>query len=237
MCVCVFVVRVCALRLQLVLRALNDSKSAFSAFRFHPEFFQLFRPPPSGSSKCKFSIRACQNVFRSMRSVEQVKLFFSAATDHTQFIVFQQACKHGKQRERGYGHRQPPKPCSLTHSYHAARSHSCVALWCLSPVTRTGITKTHSFIFEECEIYQAAFDEKMAPSRLVVRPSTLLRFISHIHGTEEITLAVSSTHVEMRSYHQNLDEQLSAWRVPRVGVCRRVSACVGVCRRAFHLTF
>jgi hypothetical protein len=40
------------------------------------------------------------------------------------------------------------------------------------------------------------------------RPATLSKFIANIHGTAEITLDASPSRVEVRSFHQNMDESL-----------------------------
>ena len=61
------------------------------------------------------------------------------------------------------------------------------------------------------------------PHSVVFRPSTLSKFISHIHGTVEVTLDANPSRVEVRSFHQNMDEALGEC------VCVFVSAVGSVC--------
>lgn len=64
--------------------------------------FDQFFTPPGQTQKCQFLVKACQNVFRNLRGVESLRIYFDNNEVHGQEetendnneIVFEVKCSH-----------------------------------------------------------------------------------------------------------------------------------------------
>lgn len=80
----------------VVLRALNDAKSAFISFNLMPEYFATYAGPDVGNSiKCKLFVKNCQHAFRNLRHVDSMRLYFDTASGRTHFLVVEHSCRRG----------------------------------------------------------------------------------------------------------------------------------------------
>ncbi|CAM9637359.1 unnamed protein product [Ascophyllum nodosum] len=173
---------------QLVLRTLNDAKSAFSAFYFNNSggFFETFRCSDSrpsqgatgeqagldsqdsaaggdgGSVSCKVLVRAVHNILRTLKKVVRLVIYVEGEDDsHIEpHLVFQMYCE--------FGYR-----------------------------------KVHRFSLQDCEIMHAVFEGEGA-SRLACPPVQISQLLEHIHGTAEVAVGASHDVLTVRSYHHPL---------------------------------
>ena len=99
-------------------------------------------------------------MFRSVRNVESMKVSVDLSTT-TPHVVFQFMCKFGTIPCDCVGGCVPMRvlvPVRLCVCV-------CVCVYPACALARAGITKTHSLVFEDCEIFQAVFRQETAPNR------------------------------------------------------------------------
>ncbi|CAM9753335.1 unnamed protein product, partial [Ectocarpus sp. 12 AP-2014] len=150
---------------QLILRTLNDAKSAFAAFYFNDSggFFETFRCDASkdgfdstqassqaggggASVSCKVLVRAVHSILRTLKKVLRLVIYVEGEDEeHIEpHLVFQMYCE--------FGYR-----------------------------------KVHRFSLQDCEIMHAVFEGEGA-SRLSCPPVQLSQLLEHIHGTAEVAV-------------------------------------------------
>jgi len=81
----------------VTLRALNDGRSSFAAVTLRRPFFESFAEPPAGVLKCRVSAKPLRSVFKALRGVERMRLYF-AADGAAHYMVFQLHCSFGARR-------------------------------------------------------------------------------------------------------------------------------------------
>ncbi|XP_072519268.1 cell cycle checkpoint control protein RAD9A isoform X2 [Salminus brasiliensis] len=86
----------CSCVLQLSLRAVNSSRSAFACFLLSPLFFQRYQASSDQGFRCKMPIKSMQAVFRSLssleRSVEKCRIELNSEKSRLTVTLH---CKHG----------------------------------------------------------------------------------------------------------------------------------------------
>jgi len=88
----------------LVLRALNDGKTAFSAFSFNfaPDegisFFQHFQcfVEEEGSFCCKVVLRVVQRALKNLKHVLSLRMFMAKKNDVDQMLILELHCDFGE---------------------------------------------------------------------------------------------------------------------------------------------
>ncbi|CAM9198955.1 unnamed protein product [Chrysoparadoxa australica] len=152
---------------ELILRTLNDAKSAYAAFRFHDNgFFDSFKCEAGSSDdeegksvNCKILTKAVLNVFRTIRNVIQLVLQvedMEGGSDVEPHLVLEMHCEHR-------------------------------------------IKKKHSFILQDCEAMDAAFEEQ--GSSLTCAPHRLGELLDLLKGEVEVSVCACHDVLCVRSYH------------------------------------
>jgi hypothetical protein len=176
---------------QLVLRTLNDSRTAFVALYFNEEFFESFRcspsllqrrpQPPESSAEdsgeqdegseqertvtCKVLLRAVHNVFKGLRKVHRMVVALDDVEEGNiePRLVFQMHCDFD-------------------------------------------IKKSHNFLIQDCEVSHAVFD--VDKTSMIDSSTRLLlqNMLNHMKAAAEVAAVVSANELRFKSHHDQLQQ-------------------------------
>ena len=177
----------------VTLRALNDGRSSFAAVTLRRPFFESFAEPPAGSLKCRVSGKPLRSVFKALRGVERVRLYF-AADGAAHYMVFQLHCSFGARAA------QRSTVCARRAPRARAARRPPPSLFFAPPPP--DVTRTHSLYYEDCEVLEAVFDRAAALHLLVARPGLISNVLQSMKGTDEVTLISSPSSAVFKSFHR-----------------------------------
>lgn len=83
----------------LRLHAMNDARSTYCAVTLNREYFSSYTGPERGSQQCKVAAKSLLFAFKSLKSVESLRMYFSSSESDgtgTQYAVFQFQNKHSE---------------------------------------------------------------------------------------------------------------------------------------------
>nr|XP_020454928.1 cell cycle checkpoint control protein RAD9B isoform X2 [Monopterus albus] len=175
--------------LQLALRSVNAAHSAYACFLFSQLFFQHYSLGSASEQgnetvKCKLVIKSLLPLFRCLtsieRNVERCQISISTPSDR---VTIQFFCRHD------------------------AVLHIVNTWWQCAPNSPSafviGITKTHSFRFQESEALQAVFASHSCPNVLQAPARLLSDTVMHFPvSQEEITLSVTPLRLSLRNHYE-----------------------------------
>eukprot|EP01138_Halocafeteria_seosinensis_P000093 gb/GECG01000095.1/.p1 GENE.gb/GECG01000095.1/~~gb/GECG01000095.1/.p1 ORF type:complete len:235 (+),score=13.71 gb/GECG01000095.1/:1-705(+) len=166
----------------IVLRSLNDSKSSFCAFYFSPEAFQSFHCPPRGKPvKCQFLVKAIQHVFRNLKGLECLRIYFGGSTQ--------------TQRE-GAARSEENSEDINTLILEAKCSHQ--------------ILKRYSIACEDCELFRAVVNRDECPNCLGRKPQGLARMIECVPIADEVCCGIANEKLYFKSIYGNASDAVAS---------------------------
>jgi len=76
------------------------------------------------------------------------------------------------------------------------------------------IIKTCSFFYAECDVFNVNFDKQRSPNSFTARTPMLSELLTHIRGTEEMTLAVDAARKNIRfsSFHSSTIDESAIYK-------------------------
>ena len=197
-----------------MLRALNDSKSAFSAFSFHPDsFFEEYAcgSPPlendeeeggngeggtqqgGGPVSCKLMVKPLQHVLRGvLKRVLSLRMYLNEAASARGEGV-REGTAGGWERE----HTQARATTAVKQSVEPQIILDMQCEW--------GVLKRHAFHLQECEVVHAVFNREGA-SCLRAQANHLSQMLDHVQGAAEVAFVAGKEGICLRTWRGGEEE-------------------------------
>ena len=172
------------------LRALNDSKSAFSAFAFdRGTFFDEYACGlPDGSPvSCKLMIKPIQHVLRGLKRVLSLRIYLN------------DAAREGEEEDE----RGDTQGSGWEREATAPRGEPRIIF---DMQCEWGMLKRHHFQLQDCEIVHAVFQREGA-SCLAAQANHLTQLLDHFHGSYEVAFLASPHEVFLKTYRAEEGEK------------------------------
>lgn len=188
-----------------MLRALNDSRSAFTAFCFHPDFFEEYAcgmPGQAGGDEgggpesCKVMVKPLQHMLRGgVRRVLSLRIYLNEAASARE-EGREGSSPGARRRKRSSAGSGPGAPSRRPLS---APEVDVEAQIVFEMECEWGVRKRHSFQLQDCEVVHAVFDRAGA-SCLRSHAHHLSQLFDHLHGSAEVALVAGRDGVCLRSW-------------------------------------
>lgn len=199
---------------QFMLRALNDSKSAFSAFSFSPDsFFEEYAcgsPSPEndeeeggddedgtqqrgGPVSCKLMVKPLQHVLRGvLKRVLSLRMYLNEAAS-TPGEGGREGIAGGREQE----HIQAGAATAVKQSVEPQIILDMQCEW--------GVLKRHAFQLQDCEVVHAVFNREGA-SCLRAQANHLSQMLDHVQGAAEVAFVAGKEGICLRTWRGGEEE-------------------------------